>query len=93
MAFVKGQSGNPGGRTKGVSDLRELCRKFTPEGIDLLMDIARNGQKEAARVTAINSIIDRGYGKAPTTLADEDGNDLGKLIVEVVRYGSAGRQG
>jgi hypothetical protein len=35
---------------------------------------------EAARVSAANSLLDRGWGKAPQVLTDEDGGPL-QIIV------------
>ena len=75
MPFVKGQSGNPAGRPKGVYNLTELAREHGPAALTDLMAIARNTENPAAaRVSAWNSVLDRGYGKAPqfsTSDADE----------------------
>jgi hypothetical protein len=42
MTFRKGVSGNPRGRPRIVADIRDLCRKFGAEGVELLADIARD---------------------------------------------------
>lgn len=69
MAFQKGQSGNPGGRSpRKTSDGRtiaEIARDHSDNAIKTLAKIAEN-EKEgaAARVSAANSILDRAWGKA-----------------------------
>jgi hypothetical protein len=62
--FVKGQSGNPGGRPKLLSEVQELARTFTAENIEGLMQIARNAKSPAqARVAARVAVLDRAWGK------------------------------
>lgn len=61
--FVKGQSGNPGGRPND-SELRELCRASTKEAVETLLTIMRSKKTPAAaKVTASVALLDRGYGK------------------------------
>jgi Family of unknown function (DUF5681) len=64
--FQKGQSGNPGGRPKVVAEVKELARAHTGEAIKTLVSIMTNPKSApAARVSAANSLLDRGYGKPP----------------------------
>lgn len=67
MPFKKGQSGNPGGRPKqpkDAEDLRALCRAYTPELLAALLRIARNKRApSAAVVKAVQTILERGWGK------------------------------
>jgi hypothetical protein len=82
MAFQKGQSGNPGGRPKSVEgvNLRELARSHTEKAINTLVGIMDNEQApEPARISAANSLLDRGYGRPAQTLADENGDAVSWL--------------
>ena len=80
-----------GGRAKGQPNnvsktLRELAREYTAEALEALVDVLRT-ETGAARVSAANAILDRGYGKPSTVLAgDEDGGPA-KLIHEIIIRG------
>ncbi len=72
MAFQPGQSGNPGGRPKAAHRVRDAAREHTEAALAVLVQIATEGESEAARVAAANAILDRGYGK-PSQPVDGDG--------------------
>jgi hypothetical protein len=75
-ALIKSKRGGarPGaGRRKGAinrateeqkATIEELARSHAPEAIETLATVMKEGQTDAARVAAANSILDRGYGKA-----------------------------
>ena len=70
----KGQSGNPGGRPKVVAEVKELARAHTGEAIETLVSIMTNPKSApAARVSAANALLDRGYGKPPQHITGEGG--------------------
>ena len=72
MPFKKGQSGNPGGRPKVVAEVKELARAHTGEAIETLVSIMNNPKAApAARVSAANALLDRGYGKPPQHITGE----------------------
>ena len=74
MPFEKGQSGNPGGRPKVIAEVKELARARTGDAIETLVSIMSNPKAApAARVSAANSILDRGYGKPPQHITGEGG--------------------
>src|SRR5215831_13624495 len=74
MPFKKGQSGNPGGRPKVVAEIKELAREHTGDAIQTLVSIMTNPKSApAARVSAANSLLDRGYGKPPQHITGEGG--------------------
>ncbi len=72
MPFQKGQSGNPSGRPKVVITIRDLARKHGKTAINTLATICKDEkQPPAARVAAANSLLDRGYGRAPQHIDHE----------------------
>jgi hypothetical protein len=72
MPFKKGQSGNPGGRPKVVAEIKELARAHTGKAIETLVSIMDNPKAApAARVSAANALLDRGYGKPPQHITGE----------------------
>ena len=64
--FRPGQSGNPGGRPKGIA---AKAREHTDRAIEVLAE-ALESQDERVRVTAAEKLLDRGYGKPVTMTAD-----------------------
>jgi hypothetical protein len=70
--FLKGVSGNPGGRPKVEGHVREVARQCTADAMQTLKDIMLDKDApHGARVTAANSILDRGYGKPAQALSLE----------------------
>jgi hypothetical protein len=49
---------------KAMADIREAAREYTAEGLAILIAVARNSDSDAARVSAVKELLDRGYGKA-----------------------------
>jgi hypothetical protein len=77
-SFKPGQSGNPAGRSKASREARELARSYSLPAIEKLAEMAGltdapAAESETARIQALNSLLDRGIGKAPLVLeGDED---------------------
>jgi len=67
--FKPGQSGNPGGRPKGIA---AIARQHTDKAVDVLV-AAMDEDDPRVRVAAAKEILDRGYGKAPVFTADLTG--------------------
>jgi hypothetical protein len=70
--FQPGQSGNPGGRPKGVLEVQELARSNAPDAIAALVRVMKDGASESARVAAATVLLDRGYGKALQSVSVKD---------------------
>ena len=64
MPWVKGASGNPGGRPREVADIRKLARSRGKQAIDTLYEIMTDKKAPpAARIAASVALLDRGYGR------------------------------
>ena len=59
---------------KSVTEIRSLARSHTRTALNVLVGVMRSkGATAAARISAANSILDRGWGKATQPL--ENGAD------------------
>lgn len=59
-----GQSGNPGGRSPIIRELRDVAREHTVTALETLIGVMTNTEAPAAaRVAAAAHMLDRGYGK------------------------------
>lgn len=71
--------------------ISDLARQYAEDALDALVEIATEGESEAARVSAANSILDRGYGKpvqSLETLGDGEGDRLSQFLDELCKKGS-----
>ena len=67
--FVKGQSGNPGGRPGGVGEIREIAREHTEPAIGILVAVMNDaGASPSSRVAAATALLDRGWGRPAQTI-------------------------
>jgi hypothetical protein len=79
------------GRPAGVSNksspkqsqrLSELAKAHTEEALETLVDVARNGRTDAARVSAANALLDRAYGK-PAVKEEREIVDLPPVVIQL----------
>jgi hypothetical protein len=64
--FKPGQSGNPGGRPKGIA---AKAREHTDKALQVLVD-GMGDDDPRVRVSAAKEVLDRGWGKPLTMTAD-----------------------
>lgn len=76
-SFKPGQSGNRRGRPPGVLDMRALAKAHTAEAIKTLAEIMRSKRaSSAARVSASNALLDRGWGRPNQEVTGANGAPL-----------------
>lgn len=71
--WVKGQSGNPGGRPKLIGHVRELAQAQTEKSIKKLVAVLDDKEApHAAIVAAARELLDRGWGKPALPIGGTD---------------------
>ena len=80
MAFVPGQSGNPGGRPKEDGAVKRLAKQYTQEAVEKLVEWMRSDNAKAS-VSACTAILDRAYGKPAQAIIGGDEEDPAVRVV------------
>ena len=80
--FVKGYSGNAGGRPKDEHNIAALARSYSTEAIDTLVDLMRSAKDDRVRGTAAQALLDRGFGK-PKVEIQNTNTDFGDALEQV----------
>ena len=80
-------AGRPASSTNNSSPkqsqrLSELAKTHTEEALETLVDVAKNGRTDAARVSAANALLDRAYGK-PSNNEERSIPNLPPMIIEL----------
>jgi hypothetical protein len=79
--WVKGESGNPGGRPAHLKELRDLARRHDAAAIRTLVQVMKHSKSDQARVAAASQLLDRAYGKPVQAIQTDQ---VGALIVNIV---------
>lgn len=80
-----------GGRQKGTpnkatADIKALAREFTPKAMQRLVKIIEESDSDAAVVSAIKEVFDRGYGKAKQPLIGGGDDDPAMKVVGAIEW-------
>ena len=78
---VKTGGRKAGTPNKATADIKAAAQAYTEDALATLAKIMKDGESEAARVAAANSILDRGFGK-PRQSMDVDATT--DMTVEIV---------
>lgn len=81
-----------GGRKKGVpnkatAEIKALAQQHGPEAIEKLVQIVRESENDAAKISAIKELLDRGFGKAAQAVivnGDEEGGPVQFSVIKRV---------
>ena len=68
--------------TEQSQSLSELAKTYTEEALQTLVNVARNGRTDAARVSAANALLDRAYGK-PAVKQEQEIVDLPPVVIQL----------
>lgn len=67
---------------KGAFDVKQLAREHAPGAIETLASIMRDGlMPPAARVSAAQALLDRGFGKPSQEITGADGCAVQIMVV------------
>src|SRR5258708_14797794 len=73
MPYEPGHSGNPGGRPKGLTQVRELARTHTEAAIAALAKIMqKEDSADQTVITAAVALLDRAWGRPTQPIAGDD---------------------
>ena len=93
--FAKGQSGNPSGRPKTTPEQQDALaaiRALAPSAPAVLLAIMNDERAAAAaRLRAVEIVLERTYGKAEASLRVDDGREvtLNNIRAEVEKIKAA----
>lgn len=84
--FKPGQSGNPSGKSKKPKQLADKIQKQADKLVDTLVRLATSDETpDNVKIQAINTLLDRGFGKAPQTLDVNQKHSLSDELEQHIR--------
>lgn len=84
--FKPGQSGNPSGKSKKPKQLADKIQKQADKLVDTLVRLATSEETpDNVKIQAINTLLDRGFGKAPQTLDVNQRHSLSDELEQHIR--------
>ena len=69
--------------SKQSQRLSQLAKDYTPDALLTLVDVAKNGRSNAARVSAANALLDLGYGN-PAVKEGIEAIDLPPVVIQTM---------
>lgn len=84
MPFQPGKSGNPAGRSKEATRIKNLALTKTEAAINKLAKIMETSEDEKNVISAANSLLDRGLGKPSQAITGGDEEDQ-PVVVRIER--------
>ena len=85
VRFMKGHSGNAGGRPKDEHNIAALARSYSTEAIETLVELMRNARDDRARGTAAQALLDRGFGKPKVEIQNTNA-DFRDALAQVQKH-------
>lgn len=82
-----GAGRKPGVPNRVTADIKALAQSFGPEAIEKLVQIVRESENDAAKISAIKELLDRGFGKAAQAVivnGDEEGGPVQFSVIKRV---------
>lgn len=80
VPFQKGQSGNPGGRKPIPPELKAMARAASPAALQRAIDLIASNDENVA-LKAINTVLDRAYGKPAQAMTGENGEGPAEMVI------------
>jgi len=84
MSWKEGQSGNPNGRPKKLSQAAALARQYTEQAMNTLIKQMASEDENIAQKAAL-AILDRGHGK-PTEYHEVETEERTKQVSDDVLF-------
>jgi hypothetical protein len=83
--FLRGVSGNPGGRPRIAEEVRELAGAHSVEALMIAVEIMRDRKKDpSTRLAASRTVLDRAVGKPAQLIGGANGQSLVNITMGAI---------